>query len=157
MGSEIIESAHIFLNFFNFFTDKTFSLYLFYGDVQRALLWKIFQNFFFHISVGDSLSEFKRWFSKTSSKIHPSTFQVGTEIMRFGVIFINFFKCFPLPSLWGRKTTILTTNFESFSIFHAHKEKSPNQPTLSCQSIKASLLFYLLSLCKWSQSKFHHV
>lgn len=54
---------------------------------------------------------------------------MGTEIKRFGVISIKFFKYFPLPSLWGRKTAILTIDFESFFIFVRKKEKCPDQPT----------------------------
>lgn len=54
---------------------------------------------------------------------------MGTEIKRFGVISIKFFKYFPLPSLWGRKTAILTIDFESFFYFRTQKEKCPDQPT----------------------------
>lgn len=54
---------------------------------------------------------------------------MGTEIKRFGVISIEFFKYFTLPSLWGRKTAILTIDFESFLFSYTKKEKCPDQPT----------------------------
>ena len=50
------------------------------------------------------------------SKKYPPTFQVGTEIMRFGMIFINFFKYFPLSSLWGRISSFLPMILGKFFI-----------------------------------------
>ena len=93
LGSKFIESAHIFLNFFNFsfFRQNHSPLLLLWGHAMSTLVKIISKLFSLHISVGDYLSEFQRWFSKSFSKIHPPTFLVGTEFKRIGVISIKFF------------------------------------------------------------------
>lgn len=90
-----------FLSFFNFsfFRQNHSPLLILWGHAKSTLVKINSRQFSLHISVGDYLTEFQRWFFKTFSKIYPPTFQVGTEIKRFGVISIKFFKYFPLPSL----------------------------------------------------------